>query len=58
MQGRLPVGLYRTTPSNDHSPMVYVIGGGAPSYITEAMYRAKGLKPAFEDLPTEAEYDA
>lgn len=38
--------------------MVYVIGGGAPSYITEAMYRAKGLKPAFEDLPTEAEYDA
>jgi hypothetical protein len=38
--------------------MVYVIGGASPSYMTEAMYRARGVKPPFEELPTEAEYDA
>jgi len=39
-------------------PMAYVFGGGSPSYITEATYRAKGYAPAFERLPTEDEYDA
>jgi hypothetical protein len=38
--------------------MVYVRGAGGPSYVTEAVYRAKGYKPAFENLPTEDEYDA
>jgi len=38
--------------------MAYVFGGGSPSYITEATYRAKGYAPAFERLPTEDEYDA
>jgi len=38
--------------------MVYVRGAGSPSYITEAVYRAKGYKPAFESLPTEDQYDA
>jgi hypothetical protein len=38
--------------------MVYVIGGGPASYMTEALYRAKGFEPDFDDLPTEAEYDA
>lgn len=51
-------GQYRTTPTGDHKPMVYVRGGAAPVYITEADYRAKGYKPAFERLPTEEEYDA
>jgi len=51
-------GQYRTTPTGDHTPMAYVRGGAAPSYITEAAYRAKGYKPAFEKLPTEDEYDA
>lgn len=38
--------------------MAYVLGGGSPSYVTEATYRAKGYVPAFEMLPTEDEYDA
>ena len=38
--------------------MAYVWGGGSPSYVTEATYRAKGYVPAFETLPTEDEYDA
>jgi len=38
--------------------MVYVRGAGAPSYVTEAVYRAGGHEPAFEQLPTEDEYDA
>ena len=58
MRPRDPAGQYRTEPGEHRSPMVYVIGGGSPSYMTEAMYRAKGLNPPFEELPTEAEYDA
>ena len=38
--------------------MVYVWGSGAPSYLTEAAYRATGYLPLFEKLPTEEEYDA
>jgi len=38
--------------------MAYVFGGGSPSYVTEATYRAKGYAPDFERLPTEDEYDA
>ena len=58
MQGRKPERQYRTEPADDHSPMAYVTGGGPASYMTEAMYRAKGFEPPFDDLPTEAEYDA
>jgi hypothetical protein len=38
--------------------MVYVVGGGPAAYLTELQYRAKGYKPDFDQLPTEAEYDA
>jgi len=38
--------------------MVYVWGNGSPTYVTEAIYRSKGYLPAFDDLPTEDEYDA
>jgi hypothetical protein len=51
-------GQYRTTPVGGRSPMVYVRGSAAPTYMTEAAYRAKGYKPTFENLPTEEEYDA
>ena len=57
MRSRDPAGQYRTEPGEDRSPMVYVIGGASPSYMTEAAYRASGVKPLFEKLPTEAEYD-
>ena len=58
MEKRAPTGQYRTKPPNDAlTPMVYVAGAGPASYITEAMYRAKGYKPDFHDLATEDEYD-
>ena len=38
--------------------MVYVWGGGTPTYVNEATYRAKGYLPLFEELPTEDEFDA
>ena len=58
MDMRKPCGQYRTEPANDHPPMVYVMGGGSPSYITEAAYRAKCYKPDFAELPMEKQYDA
>ena len=51
-------GQYRTVPAGDRTPMVYVRGSSGRSYVTEAVYRAKGYKPAFEKLPTEDQYDA
>ena len=51
-------GQYRTEPRKDRVAMAYVRGGAAPTYMTEAAYRAKGYKPSFEKLPTEDEYDA
>ena len=58
MDRRSSRGQYRTRPAGDHVPMVYVRGGGAPSYVTEAVYRAQRLEPPFEALPTEEQYDA
>jgi hypothetical protein len=58
MDKRTPHGQYRTEPTGDSTPMAYVLGGGSPTYVTEATYRAKGYVPAFEALPTEDEYDA
>jgi hypothetical protein len=37
--------------------MAYVMAH-PPIYVTEAVYRAKGYRPAFEMLPTEDEYHA
>lgn len=58
MEKRKPQGQYRTDPAGNNSPMVYVWGNGSPTYVTEAIYRSKGYLPAFDDLPTEDEYDA
>ena len=58
MDYRKPNGQYRTKPRGDHTRMAYVMGGGSPSYVTEATYRAKGYVPAFDKLPTEDQYDA
>ncbi len=58
MDKRVPRGQYRTEPAGDRTPMAYVLGGGSPSYVTEATYRANGYVPAFEELPTEDQYDS
>jgi len=57
MDMRKPQGQYRTEPPQGRSPMVYVVGGGTPAYLTEATYRARGYEPQFEKLPTEDQYD-
>jgi hypothetical protein len=58
MRSNLTQGRYRTEPVGDHTPMAYVIDGGTATYVTEAVYRAKGYNPEFDELPTEQEYDA
>jgi hypothetical protein len=55
---RKPHGQYRTKPTDGHVPMVYVVGGGPATYVTEEAYRATGCEPAFDKLPTEDQYDA
>ena len=57
-QARQPQGQYRTKPANGGTSMVYVLGHGAPAFITETAYREKALRPRFDELPTEDEYDA
>jgi hypothetical protein len=51
-------GRYRTVPDGKRTPMAFVIDGASASYVTEAVYRAKGYSPDFDKLPTEDEYDA
>jgi hypothetical protein len=53
-----PQGQYRTEPAGGRASMAYVIDRGTASYISEAIYRAKGYTPDFDELPTEGEYDA
>ena len=50
-------GRYRTVPASDHGAMAYVINDGIASYIPEVAYRQKKYLPAFDELPTEDEYD-
>lgn len=50
-------GRYRTEPAGNRGCMAYVVDGFSASYVTEAVYRAKGYKPDFDDLPAEDEYD-
>lgn len=53
-----PQGQYRTPPTKQRQPMAYVVDGRIASFVTEGVYRAKGFKPPFEELPSEDEYNA
>jgi len=53
-----PQGQYRTVQAGDDEPRAYVLVGNVASYITETAYRNKEYEPAFDQLPTEDEYDA
>jgi hypothetical protein len=53
-----PQGQYRTEPADNRASMAYVIDRGTASYVSEETYRAKAYTPDFDDLRTEAEYDA
>lgn len=57
LQSGKPQGQYRTVPGEGRARMVYVCGNGAPAFVTEQIYREKGIGPLFEELPTEDEYD-
>lgn len=57
MTTRRSQGRYRTNPAGDRRRMAYVLDGFSASYVTEAVYRAKGYVPDFDELPTEDEYD-
>ncbi len=56
MDARRPQGQYRTQPADGHTPMAYVLGGGSPSYVTEAHTGPRAICPT-STLPTEDEYD-
>lgn len=51
-------GRYRTEASEHRPARAYVIDGAKAYFVTEDAYRAKGLQPPFETLPTEDEYHA
>lgn len=55
---RLTEGRYRTEASEHRPARAYVIDGGKAYFVTEEVYRAKGLLPPFETLPTEDQYHA
>ena len=56
--GQFTEGRYRTEPSEHRPARAYVIDGGKAYFVTEEVYRAKGIRPAFEALPTEDQYHA
>ena len=51
-------GRYRTEASEHRPARAYVIDGAKAYFVTEDEYRARGLRPPFETLPTEDEYHA
>jgi hypothetical protein len=50
-------GLYRQ-PAGDDEPVAYVVSGETATFITESEYRADGVEPPFETLPSQEEYEA
>jgi len=51
-------GLYRTHGSGGFSNDAKVTTAISRFYITEAVYRERGIEPKFDDLPWKEEYDA
>lgn len=52
-----PKGLYRE-PSGDDEAVAYVVSDGTATFITESEYRASGIEPLFESLPSQEDYEA
>jgi hypothetical protein len=49
-------GLYRQ-PGGDDEPVAYVVSDGTATFMTESEYRAVGIDPPFESLPSQDEYE-
>jgi hypothetical protein len=51
-------GLYRQPAIGDDEAFAYVVSGKATMFVTESEYRAEGMSPLFETLPSQEEYEA
>jgi len=51
-------GIYRTHGSGGFSNDAKVATVTSSFYITEAVYRERGIEPKFDDFPWKEEYDA
>jgi hypothetical protein len=49
-------GLYRQ-PAGDDEPVAYVVSGSTATFVTESEYRADGIEPPFEALPSQDQYE-
>jgi hypothetical protein len=51
-------GLFRQPAVGEDEAIAYVASGGATMFVTESEYRAEGISPPFETLPSQEEYEA
>jgi len=51
-------GLFRQPAVGDDEAIAYVASGGATTFVAESEYRAEGISPPFETLPSQEEYEA
>jgi hypothetical protein len=55
---RKATGLFQQPAIGNDEAVAYVASGDATMFVTESEYRAEGLSPPFETLPTQDEYEA
>ena len=51
-------GLFRQPAVGEDEAIAYVASGGATTFVAESEYRAEGISPTFEALPSQEEYEA
>ena len=51
-------GLFRQPPVGEDEAIAYVASDGATMFVTESEYRAEGISPPFETLPSQEDYEA
>jgi hypothetical protein len=50
-------GLFRQPAVAEDEAVAYVASGGATMFVAESEYRAEGICPPFETLPSQEEYE-
>jgi hypothetical protein len=50
-------GLFRQPAVGEDEAIAYVASGGATTFVAESEYRAEGIRPPFETLPSQEEYE-
>jgi hypothetical protein len=51
-------GLFRQPAVGEDEAIAYVASGGATMFVAESEYRAEKIRPPFETLPSQEEYEA